>query len=128
MQSDETEKISSKLLPNSTPILERAEEDEVTNKDERSQANITPINTSLDHPIVVANDKIPSKETIHWSEEMKSNFNDPINCSSLEKMKSNLNDNVNRSSLENFVRHVKSEEVDIKHKNATTSVSNIHLV
>jgi hypothetical protein len=128
MQSDETEKISLKLLPNSTPILERAEEDEVTNKDERSQANITPINTSLDHPIVVANDKIPSKETIHWSEEMKSNLNDPINCSSLEKMKSNLNDNVISSSLENFVRHVKSEEVDIKHKNATRSVSNIHLV
>jgi len=128
MQSDETEKISLKLLPNSTPILERAEEDEVTNKDERSQANITLINTSLDHPIVVANDKIPSKETIHWSEEMKSNLNDPINCSSLEKMKSNLNDNVINSSLENFVRHVKSEEVDIKHKNATRSVSNIHLV
>lgn len=114
MQSEEI----SKHLPSSTPILERPEEDEVTNKDERSQANITPINVSLDH--ILHNDKIPSKETIHWSEEMKSIFND--------KSKLNLNDPINCSSLENFVRHVKSEEVDLKNKNAATSISNVNLV
>ena len=111
MQSEDIERISSKHLPNSTPILERAEEDEVTNKDERSQANFTHIEAYPD-PVAVAAAQNPSKETIHWSEEMKSNLNDPID----------------RSSLENFVRHVKSEEVDLKHKNAATSVSNLNLV
>ena len=108
------------------PIME--EEDEETRKDERSQVQISPDLPGLTQIFEVKSENKP----LQWSDEMKSNLNTTSNVElELPKAVSSYNailsEPINVKSEEDLLRTIKSENLELKHKNATTSVSHINL-